>query len=169
MIVDEPLGLTTALWCAERQLYTFPIDPGSNTPLVDTWVTDASADPLRLRAWWRTWPHAHVGLALGLSTLVAVVVPPGIPRPFSDKFLPKSWVVQGPDGTRYYIYRIEDGSVPKTQVVAGTTVLGTDDWLPFPMDDRTRTRWPPIKSHAPHARPTEEVAVPFVIFPRKHY
>lgn len=42
-------------------------------PRLNAWQRDASGDPQRIRAWWRAWPDANIGLVMGgESRLVAV-------------------------------------------------------------------------------------------------
>lgn len=90
--------LAAALTYAERGWYVFPLHaPGISTPcdcgkedcanpgkhpqwarklgLEHGWQ-DASHDPERIRAWWRQWPYANIGLATGPSGLVVLDVDP---------------------------------------------------------------------------------------------
>jgi hypothetical protein len=46
--------------------------PGKH-PRTTQGVTDASAEPATVAAWWRRWPHANVGLATGSGTGLVVV------------------------------------------------------------------------------------------------
>lgn len=44
-------------------------------PRLNTWQRESTTDPTRIRNWWRTWPDANIGLAMGgESRLVAVDV-----------------------------------------------------------------------------------------------
>lgn len=66
-------------------------------PRLKSWQQDATADPDRIRTWWRAWPDANVGLVMGgTSRLVAVDI-------------------DGPEG-RNTLARLEDehGDLPAT-------------------------------------------------------
>jgi Bifunctional DNA primase/polymerase, N-terminal len=43
----------------------FPCKPDSKEPATAHGFKDASADPAQIRAWWRHWPDANIGIATG--------------------------------------------------------------------------------------------------------
>jgi hypothetical protein len=51
----------------------FPVQPRGKKPLTEHGLHDASTDAAAIRAWWRRWPEANVGLAIPRG-LVAVDV-----------------------------------------------------------------------------------------------
>ena len=62
-----------ALAYAEAGLPVFPVTPGAKHPLgglAPRGFQNASADPERVRAWWRRAPLANIGLATGAGLVV---------------------------------------------------------------------------------------------------
>lgn len=62
-------------------------------PRLNAWQRDATTDPARIRAWWRAWPDANIGLVMG-----------GEPRLVAVD-------VDGPEG-RATLARIEGNNTP---------------------------------------------------------
>lgn len=56
---------TAALAWANAGRPVFPCRPGGKTPLTTHGHLDASTDPQLLRAWWRRWPTANIGMPTG--------------------------------------------------------------------------------------------------------
>ncbi len=54
-----------ALWYASRGIPVFPCRPRAKEPLTDHGFHDASADFEQVRAWWRRWPQANIGIPTG--------------------------------------------------------------------------------------------------------
>ena len=54
-----------ALAYARRGIRVIPITPRSKVPLIDAWPTQASSDEATIRAWWKQWPNAGIGIATG--------------------------------------------------------------------------------------------------------
>jgi hypothetical protein len=50
---------------ARAGLAVFPCVAGEKRPLTRHGLSDATADPARVVAWWRRWPGANIGLATG--------------------------------------------------------------------------------------------------------
>jgi putative DNA primase/helicase len=50
----------------------FPVRPGDKKPLITEWQNLATDDPSTIKDWWTRWPEANIGLACGLSGLVAI-------------------------------------------------------------------------------------------------
>jgi len=53
------------------EIHIFPTDTNKR-PLTEHGLLDATNDPTIFAAWWRKWPGANMGIALGASGLVAV-------------------------------------------------------------------------------------------------
>lgn len=60
-----------------RGWWVFPLQPRSKEPLTAHGVHDASNDAVLVRAWWREWPQANIGLDVHRSGLVVVDLDPG--------------------------------------------------------------------------------------------
>jgi hypothetical protein len=58
-LVDAALGY------ARRGIRIIPITPRSKIPLIDAWPTQATSDETTIRAWWKQWPAAGIGIATG--------------------------------------------------------------------------------------------------------
>ena len=57
--------LDAALAYARRGIRVIPITPRSKIPLIDAWPTQATSDEAIIRAWWKQWPTAGIGIATG--------------------------------------------------------------------------------------------------------
>jgi hypothetical protein len=67
--------LETALKCAQRGWYIFPLQPRGKRPnlaLCPHWSADSTNDPERIREWWTKSPDANIGVDLGKSGLVVL-------------------------------------------------------------------------------------------------
>lgn len=51
----------------------FPCAPGAKRPMTARGFHDASANPLRVEAWWQRWPRANIGVPTGRASGVVVV------------------------------------------------------------------------------------------------
>ncbi|XKK40249.1 bifunctional DNA primase/polymerase [Nocardiopsis sp. ARC36] len=81
-----------ALAAARRGWPVFPLTPRSKKPpLVRDWERAASADPDRIRAWWRRWPQANYGIATGPAGLLVV----DLDTPKPDQEPPERWRLPG--------------------------------------------------------------------------
>jgi len=66
--------LTAALEYAERGWPVFPCE--GKKPLTTHGFKQASANPLRIRYWWRRWPQANIGIPTGPETFTVLDVDP---------------------------------------------------------------------------------------------
>jgi putative DNA primase/helicase len=71
-IEDKPrrrnVYLLSALTIARAlgaDLPVHPVRPRGKVPILKDWPNRASTDPERIKAWWRRWPRANVGIACG--------------------------------------------------------------------------------------------------------
>lgn len=88
-----------ALALAEGGYYVFPLEPGGKAPLTRHGFKDASLDPGRIRAWWKRWPRANVGIACGLSGIIVVDLDVKLDRNGTPQQGPANWdaLVEGLD------------------------------------------------------------------------
>ena len=67
------LMVRAALAYARRGIPVFPCEPGGKRPLTYNGFWDATADALRIEAWWGRWPNANVGVPTGESSGLLVL------------------------------------------------------------------------------------------------
>jgi hypothetical protein len=65
--------LRSALAYLSLNLAVIPLRENAKTPLTPHGVKDASVDPDEVKAWWRKWPRANIGLAVPASVIVVDV------------------------------------------------------------------------------------------------
>jgi len=66
-----------ALSCVEHGWFVFPCVPGGKNPIIakkdgGQGYLDATKDETQIRAWWKRWPDANVGVACGASDIAVV-------------------------------------------------------------------------------------------------
>ena len=66
----------------KRGIPVLPIKPKGKRPLTDKGFKDATTDEEQIRAWWKEWPKANIGLVPGPANLVVV----DIDGPEGDEF-----------------------------------------------------------------------------------
>ena len=64
--------LEAALAYARRGISVLPVKPKGKEPLTNNGVKDATTDEKKIRAWWKKWPKANIGLVPGGPDLVVV-------------------------------------------------------------------------------------------------
>ena len=72
-IAPQGSNLDGALALAELGLKVFPCRPDNKSPLIAGGFLNASSDPDAIRAWWKRWSDALVGLPTGKENGIAVV------------------------------------------------------------------------------------------------
>lgn len=63
-------------YASERGWPVFPCR-ADKTPLTDNGVLDATTDPNKIKNWWRQWPKANIGFAVGEAGLMVLDIDPG--------------------------------------------------------------------------------------------
>lgn len=124
--------LEAALSYARRGWPVFPCHPHTKRPLVksetegDGGLKLATADEAQIRAWWRRWPDAMIGLPTGAPIGAFVVdLDAGTDKKTGEVFeaaalrlkleaalgtaLPASWDATTPRGGRHIFYAVPDG------------------------------------------------------------
>lgn len=62
-----------ALSYARRSIPVFPCQPGGKRPLTYNGFWEATTDPCRIKAWWRRWPSANIGITTGKKSGLLVL------------------------------------------------------------------------------------------------
>lgn len=82
-------------------------------PRVMHGVKDATTDELKIRRWWKIWPHANIAVDLWGAGLVDIA-PDSIEwhAEFIARGLPQTWSFRsgGGDGHEHYLYRRPEGT-----------------------------------------------------------
>ena len=65
--------LKAALSYARRSIPVFPCQPGGKRPLTYNGFWDATTDAPRIKAWWRQWPSANIGVPTGKKSGLLVL------------------------------------------------------------------------------------------------
>lgn len=63
--MDNSDLLTAALEYAAAGFRVLPLKTGDKVPLLPKWTENASTDPEQIRAWWKQYPNANVGISTG--------------------------------------------------------------------------------------------------------
>ncbi|GMA60352.1 bifunctional DNA primase/polymerase [Alicyclobacillus fastidiosus] len=91
--------LEWALWYAINGLAVFPCKARDKTPLTEHGWKDATKNPNVIRAWWRKWPNANIGIACELSNIVVIDIDsPAAAKSASEQGLPTSPTVKTAKG-----------------------------------------------------------------------
>jgi hypothetical protein len=69
-VPPEPPGLMRALELADNGYEIFPLKPEGKVPLTVHGFKDATRDSDKIRAWWKRWPDANIGIACGASGII---------------------------------------------------------------------------------------------------
>jgi hypothetical protein len=64
-----------AVWYANHGVPVFPCNPTDKSPLVSSGFKAATVDKDQIRAWWRRWPNAMIGVPMGAASGVWAVDP----------------------------------------------------------------------------------------------
>lgn len=116
--------LHAALAYADSGLAIFPVRARGKVPLIRKWQNEATSDEETIRAWWKKWPEANIGLHVGKASLAVIDVDP---RNGGDASLDSLTVERGPHwqshirvrtgggGWHFYHAVVSDGAeVPAT-------------------------------------------------------
>jgi hypothetical protein len=68
--IPEHAATSHALRLAERAIPVFPCKPDNKAPYTEHGFHDASRDEAQIRAWWRQYPEALIGVPTGLKLVV---------------------------------------------------------------------------------------------------
>lgn len=124
----QPLS-EAALHYARRGIPVFPCEPGGKRPLTAHGFKDASADPETVKAWWRSYPNASIGMPTGEASGIEIV---------------DIDVKRGENGLKALISALGRGgtSIPELETCAAcsTPSGGTHFWLKWDGSERRRSR-----------------------------
>jgi putative DNA primase/helicase len=113
--------LSAAIDYAGHGWAIIPVSPTTKIPLVEEWQKLGSRDEKQIRAWWRQWPNAMIGVLTGPASgfwVLDVDIDPekdlnGFPvleaweREFGK--LPATLLVDTPRGGRHFYFKWRDG------------------------------------------------------------
>lgn len=57
--------LEEALALAEAGIFVIPLIPRKKTPITEHGVNDATTSLIQIKKWWKKWPEANIGIAVG--------------------------------------------------------------------------------------------------------
>lgn len=99
------------------------VSPGKH-PITGSGCSDATNAEATIRAWWKRYPSANIGLHLGRSNLVAVDIDPrnGGSREGLPDDIPDTLTASTGGGGEHIIYRVPDGR----EVRSGKLATGID-------------------------------------------
>lgn len=117
--MEETL-LDAALRYTEQGFYVFPLKPKGKIPITKNGFKDASNDVGQIKAWWKTYPNANIGIATGeISNLLVIDVDGEYPDYFPA--IPDTVKVKTSRGFHFYF------KYPKGfDVRCSTKILGSD-------------------------------------------
>lgn len=92
---DLPLPVAAEAYVTELGWPVFPLKPGEKTPLTRSGFKDASSDLEQVRAWWRKWPEANIGLPTGITFDVVDVDTPIMATVWSELLAVPDFDVHG--------------------------------------------------------------------------
>jgi hypothetical protein len=134
--------LTAALAYAARGWPVFPLAPGTKKPAISKedggrGFYDATMDPDQIRAWWKRWPDANIGMPTGrASGIVVVDVDPRNGGDVSQLHLPVTLTVCTPSGGYHHYFSVLKGiSIPKDntgKLGRGIDFLGDGAYVVLP-------------------------------------
>lgn len=136
--ISLPSQLEAALHFARRGWPVFPCSPANKRPLVPRdkdgagkpikgtgGLAKATTDEEQIRAWWRKWPKAMIGVAVGRAGLIVIDFDPRIDAETGEEWtleqlkaeleemmgcaLPASLAVRTPSGGVHVYFRMPDG------------------------------------------------------------
>jgi putative DNA primase/helicase len=120
----------------------FPLAPGRKKPAISIeegghGFHDATTDAAQIRAWWKRWPRANIGMPTGqASGIVVVDVDPRNGGDVSALHLPATRTVRTPSGGYHYYFTVPDGmSAPKDntgKLGRGIDFLGDGAYVVLP-------------------------------------
>jgi len=116
-MLEAALGYTST-----RGWYLFPCR-ADKQPLTTHGVLDSSNDPEQLRAWWKQWPLANIGLDCGKSGLLVFDLDPGSDLEELKVNLSGDWRdtplrATTPRGGSHLIYRLHEGEAVRASASA---------------------------------------------------
>ena len=137
--------LSAALDYAARGMPVFPCVPEGKAPLTQRGHLDASTDPDQLRAWWRRWPEANIGVPTGeRSGIYALDVdqPAGLDElEHEHGRLPATRTHSTGSGGMHYLYRYPAGSGLRNtagRLAPGIDTRGEGGYIIVPPSSTTR-------------------------------
>ena len=131
-----------AEYYARKGLAVFPCKPRGKEPLTSHGCKDATTDPQQVKAWWKKWPDANIGLATGEPSGIIVLdidnhgeADGSISlREWESEFEPlptTKTVITGSGGTHYW-FRSDKDIRNRAGILPGIDVRGSGGYVIIP-------------------------------------
>lgn len=118
---NENEFLKMALEYVDYGFYVFPLQPASKKPLTKNGFKDASNDKEEIKAWWKKYPKANIGIATGeISGLLVVDIDGDYPSEWPP--LDKTVCVKTGKGWHYYYRHPEEKCIKSRARIGGYDV-----------------------------------------------
>ena len=133
--------LDAALAYAARGWHVFPVEPQGKRPMQGIrWREASTTDPETIRAWWKRWPKANIGLDCGKSGLVVLDFDAGKPEFAGDDLLeavfriPTAHAATGGGGYHFFFRQPEGEPLGNRRgdLPAGVDVRGVGGYVVLP-------------------------------------
>ena len=133
--------LDAALTYAARGWHIFPVEPRGKRPMRGLrWREASTTDPKTVRAWWKRWPEANIGLDCGKSGLVVLDFDAGKPTFAGDDLLealfriPTASAATGGGGYHFLFQQPEGEPLGNSRgrLPAGVDVRGHGGYIVLP-------------------------------------
>lgn len=139
--------LEAALAYAEAGYAVLPLSAGNKTPITKNGVKDATVDPVQITTWWKTWPEANIGIAVGAVSGII-----GIDLDYKDgcdpnflKRIPVTVTTCSPAGGHHPYFRYANGEIKNgLKLETGATIRSDGYYFvvaPSVLSDGTEYKW----------------------------
>jgi hypothetical protein len=139
-VADSKDLVRAAIWYGENKIPVFPLYPRGKKPLTHHGFKDAATDGATIRAWWRRWPDANIGVPTGRASgllLLDLDFRNGSVVESRDELIeqfgaiPETAEVVSGSGGRHIYFKFPGVEVPK-QIAKGVELKGEGGYAVVP-------------------------------------